>query len=190
MREQSRERLLDAALRLFSRQGYDRTSVRAIAVEAGVATGLLYHYFDGKESVLGALFERSMADVRASFAAADAIGAGSDAGVRIGALVRGAFEVVRRHQDFWRLSYAIRMQPPVLSALGGQLDMWIAEVLSRMERYLGATGVADAHADARALFAAIDGAAQHYVLQPDTYPVEEVAAAIARRFGASLRRIG
>jgi hypothetical protein len=47
---------------------------------------------------------------------------------------------------------------------------------------LSAAGVSDAGIEARVLFAAIDGAAQHFALDPETYPVEEVTRALVRRF--------
>ena len=62
IRQESRERILDAALRLFARYGYAATPVRRIAEEAGVSQGLLYNYFDGKESLLRALFEQTAGD--------------------------------------------------------------------------------------------------------------------------------
>ena len=49
--------LLDAALRLFSRQGYRATTVRDIAEEAGVSTGNLYHHFPDKEAMFRTLLE-------------------------------------------------------------------------------------------------------------------------------------
>ena len=49
-----RRLLLDAAVRVFARKGYHAARVGDIAEEAGVAHGLLYHYFESKEEVLGA----------------------------------------------------------------------------------------------------------------------------------------
>jgi AcrR family transcriptional regulator len=55
--EWRRERLLDAALRVFVSKGIDRATVKDIAQAAGVTPGLLYHYFDGKETLLATLLE-------------------------------------------------------------------------------------------------------------------------------------
>jgi AcrR family transcriptional regulator len=51
-----RQRILDAAVRVFARQGYETSRVGDIAKEAGVAYGLVYHYFGSKDSVLEAVF--------------------------------------------------------------------------------------------------------------------------------------
>jgi AcrR family transcriptional regulator len=55
--EWRRERLLDAALEVFVSKGIDRATVKDIAQAAGVTPGLLYHYFDGKETLLATLLE-------------------------------------------------------------------------------------------------------------------------------------
>src|SRR5918995_6551289 len=51
-----RREILDAAVRVFARQGFHTCRVSDIADEAGVAYGLVYHYFRSKEQVLDTLF--------------------------------------------------------------------------------------------------------------------------------------
>jgi AcrR family transcriptional regulator len=51
-----RRQILDAAIRVFARQGFHATRVADIADEAGVAYGLVYHYFKSKDEVLDELF--------------------------------------------------------------------------------------------------------------------------------------
>ena len=51
-----RRTILDAAVRVFARQGFHGCRVSDIADEAGVAYGLVYHYFDSKDEVLDTLF--------------------------------------------------------------------------------------------------------------------------------------
>jgi AcrR family transcriptional regulator len=51
-----RRAILEAAIRVFARQGYHATRVSDIADEAGVAYGLVYHYFRSKEAVMTELF--------------------------------------------------------------------------------------------------------------------------------------
>ncbi|MCU0718092.1 MAG: TetR/AcrR family transcriptional regulator [Pirellula sp.] len=55
---QTRERLLDAALTLFSQRGYAATGIRDILQTAGVTQPTLYHHFADKASVLQSLIER------------------------------------------------------------------------------------------------------------------------------------
>ena len=57
--EEKRRALLAAAVRVFARSGYHGARVGDIAEEAGVAHGLLYHYFDSKEEVLRTIFREN-----------------------------------------------------------------------------------------------------------------------------------
>jgi TetR/AcrR family transcriptional regulator, fatty acid metabolism regulator protein len=56
MAVERRRQILDAAVRVFARQGFHACRVSDIADEAGVAYGLVYHYFRSKEEVLDTLF--------------------------------------------------------------------------------------------------------------------------------------
>ncbi len=51
-----RRLILDAAIQVFARRGFHRCRVSDVADEAGVAYGLVYHYFDSKEEILNTLF--------------------------------------------------------------------------------------------------------------------------------------
>ena len=56
MVEDKRRQILDAAVRVFARKGFHASRVGDIAEEAGVAHGLLYHYFESKDAVLESIF--------------------------------------------------------------------------------------------------------------------------------------
>jgi AcrR family transcriptional regulator len=56
--ERSRAQILEAALDLFSRQGYRGTSIRDISKAAGVSTGSVYHHFHDKEELFDTLLSQ------------------------------------------------------------------------------------------------------------------------------------
>lgn len=56
----SRDKILDAAARMFSRSGYHRSSMDEIAQEAGVAKGTLYYHFPGKAQMFQALITEGL----------------------------------------------------------------------------------------------------------------------------------
>ena len=58
-----RRLLLDAAVRVFARKGFHAARVGDIAEEAGVAHGLLYHYFSSKDEVLATIFRETWTDL-------------------------------------------------------------------------------------------------------------------------------
>jgi TetR/AcrR family fatty acid metabolism transcriptional regulator len=56
---QREHEILRAAIRVFARQGYHKSKVGEVAAEAGVAYGLVYHYFGSKEALLETIFRRT-----------------------------------------------------------------------------------------------------------------------------------
>jgi AcrR family transcriptional regulator len=57
-RSDKREAIFDAALELFAERGFHGTAVPDVAVRAGVGTGTLYRYFESKEALVNALYQR------------------------------------------------------------------------------------------------------------------------------------
>jgi len=104
IREVSRAKIVETALELFAQHGYEATSVRMIAHAAGIAQGLLYNYFAGKDALLATIVRQSMADVRESFVRAEE---GADPQRQIERLIRAAFATVQRKRTFWKLIYAM-----------------------------------------------------------------------------------
>ena len=56
--EQTRSLILETALRMFGERGYEETTMRAVAEEAGVALGNTYYHFRSKEHLIQAYYER------------------------------------------------------------------------------------------------------------------------------------
>lgn len=59
--------ILAAAVRVFARKGYHTSRVGDIAAEAGIAHGLLYHYFSSKEEVLHTVFRENWSELLQTF---------------------------------------------------------------------------------------------------------------------------
>jgi AcrR family transcriptional regulator len=70
--EEKRRLILDAAVRVFARDGFHTSRVGDIAEEAGVAHGLLYHYFSSKDEVLLTVFSENWSDLLLRFEAVEA----------------------------------------------------------------------------------------------------------------------
>lgn len=59
VQEERRRQILSAAVRAFARRGYHACRVSDVATEAGVAYGLVYHYYGSKEALLEAIFKET-----------------------------------------------------------------------------------------------------------------------------------
>ncbi|WP_433891940.1 TetR family transcriptional regulator [Streptomyces sp. CA-111067] len=66
--EQTRALILETAMRLFRERGYDKTTMRAIATEAGVSVGNAYYYFESKEFLIQGFYDQMTHDHAAAAA--------------------------------------------------------------------------------------------------------------------------
>lgn len=172
-----------AAMACFAEFGYSSVTVRKIAARAGLSVGVLYQHYPNKDALLLAAFDRSMVDVRATFALA----AATPTGGQLATLVRAAAATVRDHLAFWQLGYAARHHPEITRALGPALTEWTDEIVSVLSTLLRDAGAAEPELDAVVLFAQIDGMCVHFALAPDSYPLEAVAERIIANVSRHLR---
>lgn len=68
--EETRSRILEAALSVFQERGFEKATMREIAAEAGVAVGATYYYFDSKDALVMAFYERSQGEMHQEIEAA------------------------------------------------------------------------------------------------------------------------
>ncbi|GAA4362299.1 TetR/AcrR family transcriptional regulator [Nocardioides caricicola] len=96
--EQTRARIVDAALRLFRSSGYDRTTMRSIASEAGVSLGNAYYYFGSKEHLVQAFYDQ-IQDEHAA-AVTGVLDAERGFGARLEAVLLAWLDVAEPHHEF------------------------------------------------------------------------------------------
>lgn len=68
--EETRSRILEAALSVFQERGFAQATMREIATEAGVAVGAAYYYFDSKDALVMAFYERAQEEMHRETVAA------------------------------------------------------------------------------------------------------------------------
>jgi AcrR family transcriptional regulator len=82
---ETRMRILEAAMELFRRQGFDQTTMREIAAEARVATGAAYYYFASKDAIVLAFYDQAGQELEPLIA--QALAGGKHLDERLGALL-------------------------------------------------------------------------------------------------------
>jgi AcrR family transcriptional regulator len=128
-----RDHLVKLAAELFARKGFQATTVREIADEAGILSGSLYHHFDSKESIvdeiLSAFFNDLMAQNRA------AVEEGGTPREVIASLVRIAFNTLEPHraaitvmQNDWNYLKALPRFEYLTKAEDEVEKMWITAI--------------------------------------------------------------
>jgi AcrR family transcriptional regulator len=187
-----REQLIAAAARVIARSGYDAATVRDVAREAGVSTGVIAYYFEGKDDLFAHVLRA------ASLAFRERLAHAREAAVtprdRLLALAEAATpsddEAIRAHAlwiDFW----ARAARDPALAGLTVRLyDGWrreIAEVVRDGQRAGAFRRDADPEAFARGFAAAADGLATHVVLHRGVVSPDDMRGACAALVDALAR---
>lgn len=131
-----RESILEAAMRLFVAQGYDRTTMREIATEAGVSTGAIYVYFQTKAEMLQSLCAEETALERAELLAAIRSAAPGDDPITVGlgAAFRRNLEASpaeRREKEQLQLllQYEATRDPAFGATMREMIDSWRAVII-------------------------------------------------------------
>jgi AcrR family transcriptional regulator len=99
-REDTRQRLFEAAVELIAEQGFSATTVDDIAERAGVAKGTVYYNFPSKTALFEDLLRHGVGLLTADFRAAVA---GKPPGAAVSALVRAQLEYIQRYRSFAQL---------------------------------------------------------------------------------------
>lgn len=129
--ERSRAQILEAALRLFSSQGYHGTSMRDIAVAARVSTGNVYHQFPDKEAVFRTLLDQYWEVVASpDYPFNRALYDGAFP-LDLEALGRAARETVERYRPYIALIYV-----DVVEFEGSHIRKFYSDMASRFEAFL------------------------------------------------------
>ncbi len=96
--EQTRTLILETAMRLFQERGYDKTTMRAIAKEAGVSVGNAYYYFASKEHLIQGFYDRIATEHR--MAVRPVLDRETDLEARIAGVLRAWLDVSEPYHEF------------------------------------------------------------------------------------------
>ncbi|MEU3555535.1 TetR family transcriptional regulator [Streptomyces fragilis] len=96
--EQTRTLILETAMRLFQERGYDRTTMRAVAQEAGVSVGNAYYYFSGKEHLIQGFYDRIGAEHKV--AARAVLERETDLQARLAGVLKAWLDVAEPYHEF------------------------------------------------------------------------------------------
>jgi AcrR family transcriptional regulator len=139
---ETREKLLDAAERLFSEQGFDATSLRHIIAEAGVNLAAIHYHFGSKQELLDELIMRKAGpvnDQRLSMldrAEADAGPAGPSLERILEAFFLPVAQAADQHQQFGRLMGRIYAEGLLFPVVQRNFQPLIARFVSALRRAL------------------------------------------------------
>lgn len=114
IREEKKTLIMDVALEHFANEGYFKTTINHIAKHAGISKGLMYNYFESKESLLSEIIARSVSEVYNYF---DIDKDGYLSEEEFEFFVKRVTLMLKEKQSFWRLYLQLMMQNEVRELL-------------------------------------------------------------------------
>jgi AcrR family transcriptional regulator len=167
MRLKSKSAILDAAMRLFVTKGYHATTTSAIAKEAGVAMGLMYHYFNSKEDLLISILEEHLDDLMKS--AAGRIDFQKTPGLtEVRAVIEALFHAISQRSDSWKLIITIMFQQDVSTGARHLVENLLVHQNGLYEAYFQGIGAPHPKESAQTVTAVIHGAILSFAMTGET----------------------
>lgn len=170
-RRQTRQRLLDAALVVFAREGFGRTTVEQVCEEAGFTRGAFYSNFTSLDELFLDIWEQKSDALRADLA--DALAGDLPPVADLREAVEHVLALVPVDDDWFRVTseftaHALRNPPlrAVMAAREEAIEAALMPVLTQMLARIG-RGVTDPAALGSALIAAHDGTSVQCLIDPD-----------------------
>jgi AcrR family transcriptional regulator len=188
-REQTRDALLEAAVHVFARRGYEAARLAEVAREAGLTTGAVYSSFEGKHDLFLAAFEREIA--RHVSEVTDAVAAASTPERRIAAAANQWAGFLRRAPDRFPLfieywAHAVRdpdLRPEFAARFAALRDTTARLIAAEAEK-VGAVLPIPAEQIAVAVNALTNGIALEHLADPEAVPLELYGSLLSLLLGA------
>jgi AcrR family transcriptional regulator len=190
----TRQRLIDAAARLFARHGYTASSVAAIGEEAGVSRGLVNFHFTTKENLLHAVIEQLVGELEGQMFPPDPPAAPLQAlAVLVDAHRRFLTEQPEQARLLFRLQ-AEALNPALgVKAFAALHERWLERTRPWWEQAL-ADGEIDPALDHNAVttftIGALRGIALEWLLAPDGVDIDSAYAHLLRSLQRGLSPAG
>lgn len=171
MRESARRRIMNAGLELFAAEGYHLSSISKIAKRAGVSKGLMYNYFDSKETLLREIMFEGLNSLTIEF---DPNRDGVLTTQELIHFMKESLKMVKSHPDYWKLYFVVMYQSPATTLFHDELMGALRGYLTILERYFATRGVKDPAAEARLFTSILDGVCVNFLHDQTNFPMDVI----------------
>lgn len=170
IRTEKRALIMQAALEVFSEEGFGKASISRIAARAGVSKGLMYNYFKNKEELIKTIFIDAMTKLMGDFEESRDKIPTKENFVRY---IKKSMADFKNNLPYWKMYFSVMMQANVMQMVEKEMMEIAMPVLMKMANYYENRGFKDPMLHARLLGATLDGIGMNFMVDPEGYPFEE-----------------
>lgn len=176
IRQEKRELILHTALEIFATQGFHGTSISTIAQKAGISKGLMYNYFESKDDLLKAIIDKGLQDMLGTYGPLfkDKITEEQLTPTMFKDIFNSFFITIKKNTSFWKLYYAIVMQPGIMEKVLKDYESMMFTHLELLEMYYKQQGSKNPRADALHAYILFDGIMINLLHTHTEFTFEEV----------------
>ena len=172
------QKIMDAALNLISKQGYESTSISQIAQEAGVSKGLVYNYFESKEELLQRMIEGLVAEGDKVMSTVH----DEDPVQTLENLFVWFFKEIRMRPDFYRMMTELTFRIDIFDFVHEIVESKAQAYTSYLAALLKQAGINNPEGEAKVIGALFDGIAIQYLVIREQYPLEELERHLIEKY--------
>lgn len=172
------DRILRAALNLFSSHGFHGTSMQDIATEAGVSKGLLFHHFADKSSLLHALIDALQQHLAPKVPTA----VPTNPVEAFHALIDQVFGHLEQAQPLVKLLVPLAIHIGGTATFHQLMTQKMQGVQSYLAELMRQMGVTQPETEAQQLALILDGLQLRIAIDPQYAPVNEIKAAVLAKY--------
>lgn len=179
LREQSRERILAAALEVFAEKGFHNATISDITARAGVSRGLITYYFPGKQELVSELLGRYLDGLMALL---DVTGTPDE---RLAATIDGILAAAASTLPVQRLALSLMTHPstlPVFASTERRKEGQLVLLEESLRGLFAERGAEDPALEEVMFRSVLEGVIFKATVYGDTYPLERIRARLYRLY--------
>ena len=188
--EEKYNKILEAATRVFAREGFHNAKIGDVAEEAGVAHGTVYLYFEGKDDLLISIFQENLEELVEYVSSEVKKEANAEAKLR--RMISLQIELIETNSELAELMLVEFPQTgkflsnSVMHDLAAYIDM-IANILKEGVAEGAFDDSIDVNMVATVIYSGIQGIATRWILEEMKYPLKKVANEISDVFLSGIK---
>jgi TetR/AcrR family fatty acid metabolism transcriptional regulator len=189
--EEKYNKILEAATRVFAREGFHNAKIEDVAKEAGVAHGTVYLYFGGKDDLLISIFQENLEEL-VEYVGSE-VEKEANAEDKLRRMISLQIELIETNSELAELMLVEFPQTgkflsnSVIHDLAAYIDM-IANILKEGVAEGAFDDSIDVNVVATVIYSGIQGIATRWILEEMKYPLNKVANEISEVFLSGIQR--
>lgn len=174
-----KELIIEVATRLFSENGFEKTSLASIRKEANVSNGLIYHHFKNKNELLIEIFNRAteiVSDIN------DSIHDHLTPKQKILMTIEGAFEQMEKDKYIFKLYLNVMLEPTTRMVLHDLIEERNTYLLDSAKKLFAHLPEKEQNIKSYLFVSDLDGIAINYIFSYKNYPLDLVKEEFTKRY--------